>query len=228
MNLEDADGVVETAAHVVEFRLGEEVCAIDIDAVDSIVESKQVTRVPRAPESVEGVMDLRGETTAIVDPREFLAIEGDHDGGNVLVLDRDDDKQKIGLRVAEVTEVSSYGEHQVDRGGQVERSGTDAVEDELVVGVIRKGATRDDEADDDRQAGAADDGRRTDVGEDDRTDVGEDGRRTDVGDDGRRTDVGQDEQQSDDAERELELVLYLDVDRLVDAVSTDETRDIQH
>jgi len=49
MNLEEADRVVANDAHVVEFRLGNEVCAIDIDAVDSIVESKQVTRVPRAP-----------------------------------------------------------------------------------------------------------------------------------------------------------------------------------
>ncbi|WP_336037620.1 chemotaxis protein CheW [Halobacterium yunchengense] len=138
MNLEEAGGVVQNAAHVVEFELGDEVCAIDIDAVDSIVESKQVTRVPRAPDAVEGVMDLRGETTAIVDPREFLAIGGDLASDNILVLDRADDKQKIGLRVAEVTEVSGYPEAQVDRGDAVERIGTSAVERDLVKGVIRK------------------------------------------------------------------------------------------
>lgn len=147
MNLEDADRVVEEAAHVVEFKLGDEVCAIDIAAVDSIVESKQVTRVPRAPDAVEGVMDLRGETTAIVDPREFLAIHGDHDSDNILVLDRADDKQKIGLRVAEVTEVSGYAEHQIDRGSRLDRIGTSAIESELVRGVIRKGATLPGEAD---------------------------------------------------------------------------------
>ncbi|WP_232688526.1 chemotaxis protein CheW [Halobacterium zhouii] len=138
MNLEEAERPVETAAHVVEFELGDEVCAIDIDAVDSIVESKQVTRVPRAPDAVEGVMDLRGETTAIVDPREFLAIEGDAVSDNILVLDRADDKQKIGLRVAEVTEVASYPEPQVDTGEDVERIGTAAIEGDLVRGVIRK------------------------------------------------------------------------------------------
>jgi purine-binding chemotaxis protein CheW len=178
MNLEDADRVVEDAAHVVEFQLGGELCAIDIGAVDSIVESKQVTRVPRAPDAVEGVMDLRGETTAIVDPREFLSIEGDHASDNILVLDRADDKQKIGLRVAEVTEVSGYGEYQVDRGDRLERIGTSAIDRELVQGIIRKGALPPGE----------------------------------------------------DAEEEVdvELVLWLDIDRLIDAVSADDDSDNQH
>ena len=138
MNLEEAERGGEDAAHVVEFKLGNEVCAIDIHAVDSIVESKQVTRVPRAPDAVEGVMDLRGETTAIVDPREFLAIDGDLSSENILVLDRADDKQKIGIRVAEVTEVSTYAERQVGTDDGVERIGTAAVERDLVKGVIRK------------------------------------------------------------------------------------------
>ena len=176
MNLEAADRMAANDAHVVEFRLGDEVCAIDIDAVDSIVESKQVTRVPRAPDAVEGVMDLRGETTAIVDPREFLAIEGDLASDNILVLDRADDKQKIGLRVAEVTEVSDYADTQIDTGERVSRIGTSAVEQELVKGVIRKGAIEDDE---------------------------------------------------EDADVEVELVLWLDIDRLIGAVSAGETEDNQ-
>ena len=177
MNLEDAERVVEDAAHVVEFRLGDEVCAIDIGAVDSIVESKQVTRVPRAPDAVEGVMDLRGETTAIVDPLEFLAVEGDPASDNILVLDRADDKQKIGLRVAEVTEVSGYADHQVDRGDRLDRIGTSAIESELVRGVVRKGATPPGE--------------------------------------------------EDAADEDVELVLWLDIDELIEAVSSDENGDNQ-
>lgn len=178
MNLEEADRVTADAAHVVEFELGNEVCAIDIQAVDSIVESKQVTRVPRAPDAVEGVMDLRGETTAIVDPREFLSIDGDLASDNILVLDRADDKQKIGLRVAEVTEVSSYPELQVDTGEDVERIGTSAVERDLVKGVIRK--------------------------------------------------LNEELEEDDDIEdADVDLVLWLDIDRLIDAVAADENGDNQ-
>lgn len=128
----------QEAAHVVEFHLGNELCAIDIDVVDSIVEMKQITRVPRAPDAVEGVMDLRGETTAVISPKEFLAVGESEGEENILVLDRDEDKQKIGIRVDEVTEVASYGELQVDRNGELAGIESSALQDELVKGVIRK------------------------------------------------------------------------------------------
>lgn len=125
------------AAHVVEFTLGEETCAIDVDAVDSIVEMTQITRIPRAPAAVDGVMDLRGETTAVVDPREFLSVAGESADQNILVLDRPADKQKIGIRVDEVTEVSTYPEDAVDRD-HLERLATDAIEARIVNGVLRR------------------------------------------------------------------------------------------
>lgn len=128
----------QEAAHVVEFNLGAELCAIDIDVVDSIVEMKQVTRVPRAPDAVEGVMDLRGETTAVVDPKEFLSVGTTEGEQNILVLDRDADKQKIGIRVDDVAEVAAYGETQVDRNGELAGIESSALQDELVKGVIRK------------------------------------------------------------------------------------------
>jgi len=135
---EPAASSTETAAHVVEFTLGDEQCAMDIDSVDSIVETKQITRVPRAPDAVEGVMDLRGETTAVVDPKEFLAVGAGDTEENILVLDREGDKQKIGIRVDQVTEVASYPRSQVDRNGDLAGIQTSAIEGELVKGVIRK------------------------------------------------------------------------------------------
>ena len=136
--VEEPESHQETAAHVVEFTLGDERCAMDIDSVDSIVETKQITRIPRAPDAVEGVMDLRGETTAVDNPKNFLSVgEGDTEE-NILVLDRDDDKQKIGISVDEVREVRSYPESQVDRNGDLAGIQSSALEAELVKGVIRK------------------------------------------------------------------------------------------
>ncbi|MFB6134964.1 MAG: chemotaxis protein CheW [Halanaeroarchaeum sp.] len=163
----EEEGSDRTAAHVVEFRLASERCAIDIDAVDSIVETKQITRVPRAPDAVEGVMDLRGETTAVVDPRTFLNVAGDRDEENILVLDRADDKQKIGIRVNDVEEVSRYPASQVDENGELAELQSSAIEASLVRGVIRKH-------------------------------IGEAG--------------------SDDVPEEVALILWLDIDRLIDSV----------
>jgi purine-binding chemotaxis protein CheW len=126
---------------VVEFRLGEDCCAVDIDEVDGIVEIKKVTRIPRTPDSVDGVMDLRGETTAIIDPRTFLGVEGDppdRDEQNVLVLDRPDDKQKIGIRVDEVLEVTTHPEDKIDTDEELSDLDTRSIEERVSRGIIRK------------------------------------------------------------------------------------------
>lgn len=126
---------------VVEFRLGRDDCAVDIHEVDSIVEMTEVTRIPRTPDAVDGVMDLRGETTAIIDPRAFLGVEGespDREDQDVLVLDRPDDKQKVGIRVDEVMEVSTYPEDRIDTGDDLSDLETRGVERAVSRGIIRK------------------------------------------------------------------------------------------
>ncbi|USZ68135.1 chemotaxis protein CheW [Halorussus salilacus] len=137
---------VETR-QVVEFRLGEDYCAVDIDEVDGIVEIKKVTRIPRTPDPIDGVMDLRGETTAIIDPREFLGVEGeapDTDDQNVLVLDRADDKQKIGIRVDEVLEVATYAEDRIDTDDDISNLETRGIEERVSRGIIRKPQAEDE------------------------------------------------------------------------------------
>ncbi|WP_435174465.1 chemotaxis protein CheW [Halorussus sp. AFM4] len=146
------DGTDETDApevenvptrQVVEFRLGDDYCAVDIDEVDSIVEIKKVTRIPRTADSIDGVMDLRGETTAIINPRTFLGMDDDGDAPegdeqNVLVLDRADDKQKIGIRVDEVLEVTDHPERNIDTEEDLTDLDTRGIEEKVSRGVIRK------------------------------------------------------------------------------------------
>lgn len=129
-------GTEET--QVVEFRLGDDLCAIDIEQVDSIVEVKKVTRIPRTKESIEGVMDLRGETTAIIDPKEFLNVASDERGDDVLVLDRPDDKQKIGIRVDEVLDVTAHSSEHIDTNDDLENLDTRGIRDQISRGIIKK------------------------------------------------------------------------------------------
>ena len=129
-------GTEET--QVVEFRLGEDLCAIDIEQVDSIVEVKKVTRIPRTKESIEGVMDLRGETTAIIDPKKFLSVASDERGDDVLVLDRPDDKQKIGIRVDEVLDVTTHSSKHIDTSDDLENLDTRGIRDQISRGIIKK------------------------------------------------------------------------------------------
>ncbi len=135
---EPADDESGEQTQVVEFRLGDDICAIDINQVDSIVEVKKVTRIPRTSDSIEGVMDLRGETTAIIDPKQFLSVASDERGEGVLVLDRPDDKQKIGIRVDEVLDVTTHAEKHIDSSDQLENLDTQGIRDQIARGIIRK------------------------------------------------------------------------------------------
>ncbi|MFW6436223.1 MAG: chemotaxis protein CheW [Halococcoides sp.] len=92
---------------VLEFGLGDERYCVSIDYVTEIVDVGEVTAVPNAPRYVEGVMDLRGRTTAIVDPTILLGVDGDTDPQRIVVFDPASvgNDRSIGWLVEEVYQV---------------------------------------------------------------------------------------------------------------------------
>jgi purine-binding chemotaxis protein CheW len=56
-------------AHLVCFRLGEEEYGVDIGGVQEINRMMPITRVPRAPAFMKGVINLRGQLIPIIDLR---------------------------------------------------------------------------------------------------------------------------------------------------------------
>lgn len=54
---------------LVTFRIGEEEFGVDILAVQEIIRLMQITMVPRAPEFIEGVINLRGKVIPVVNMR---------------------------------------------------------------------------------------------------------------------------------------------------------------
>ncbi|HJZ83602.1 MAG TPA: chemotaxis protein CheW [Polyangia bacterium] len=60
-----SDDLVQLAA----FRIGDEEFAIDIMRIKQIIHPQKITKVPKAPRFVEGVVELRGAILPIVDLR---------------------------------------------------------------------------------------------------------------------------------------------------------------
>jgi purine-binding chemotaxis protein CheW len=60
---------VEQASQYLTFRLGEEVFALEISQVREVLDYPQITRVPRMPEFMRGVINLRGSVVPVVDLR---------------------------------------------------------------------------------------------------------------------------------------------------------------
>ncbi len=65
---------------LVTFSIGEEEFGVDILKVQEIIRMMEITKVPRAPDFVEGVINLRGKVIPILDLRKrFGLATRDHD-----------------------------------------------------------------------------------------------------------------------------------------------------
>jgi purine-binding chemotaxis protein CheW len=62
------------SGEVLEFTLGTEDYALDINIVREIVEMMPITAIPRAPVHISGVINLRGEIVNIVNLNTFLKL----------------------------------------------------------------------------------------------------------------------------------------------------------
>ena len=60
---------VEQVSQYLTFRLDEEVFALEISQVREVLDYTQITRVPRMPQFMRGVINLRGSVVPVVDLR---------------------------------------------------------------------------------------------------------------------------------------------------------------
>jgi len=102
---------------VLKFRLGPEDYCVDIDYIAEIVDGNGLTAIPDSEPHVEGVMNLRGQTTTIVNPcallntssigADELITDGGIDHTRIVVLDSEaaDADNTTGWVVSDVTEV---------------------------------------------------------------------------------------------------------------------------
>jgi purine-binding chemotaxis protein CheW len=106
----------EEVVRVLEFSLGEEYYCLDIEYVEEIVKRSTVTRVPNTPEFVDGVVDLRGQITTILEPKEMMDIESEGDQNLIIVFDPEqfEDQGAIGWVVDEVRQVVPIPESEVN------------------------------------------------------------------------------------------------------------------
>ena len=103
-----AQAVVDTSRseqQLVVFDLDSEAYGVDIGAVREIIRLQEITRVPRTPDFVEGVINLRGKVIPVVDLRKrfMLPVAEQNDDNRIVVIDIGG--QDIGIVVDAVTEV---------------------------------------------------------------------------------------------------------------------------
>jgi len=92
---------------LVVFRLADEEFGASINQVHEIIKLVEITRIPRAPKFIEGVINLRGRIVPIVDLRKRFGFPISEDLEEQRIMEVDVEGQVLGMVVDEVTEVIS-------------------------------------------------------------------------------------------------------------------------
>ncbi|MDN5330924.1 MAG: purine-binding chemotaxis protein CheW [Tepidanaerobacteraceae bacterium] len=96
---------MEEIRQFVVFKLGQEEYAVDIMHVNTIERMMPITRVPKAPDYVEGVINLRGEIIPVIDlKKRFGLASGEVTADTRIIIVMLDDLT-VGMIVDSATEV---------------------------------------------------------------------------------------------------------------------------
>jgi len=99
------EGDTSDVLQLVTFRLGNEEFSVDILKVQEIIRDMELTRVPRAPDFVEGVINLRGRVIPVIDLRKRFGFEAGEKTVETRIIVIDVNERTVGLRVDAVSEV---------------------------------------------------------------------------------------------------------------------------
>ncbi|WP_319539930.1 chemotaxis protein CheW [uncultured Methanospirillum sp.] len=105
------------AVDILEFNLGGESYAMDIQIAREIVEMLPITPIPRAPGHVTGLLNLRGEITTIINIHHLLGIKPakEREEQNIMVLVPDAfENTSVGMIVDEVHSVLTVEDKDID------------------------------------------------------------------------------------------------------------------
>ncbi|MBN1270076.1 MAG: purine-binding chemotaxis protein CheW [Kiritimatiellae bacterium] len=106
------------AGKYLTFQLGDESYGLEIMKAQEIIGMMHVTRVPRTPAFVRGVVNLRGKVIPVIDLRRKFGLEpkADTDRTCIIVsqIVREDHHVIMGLIVDEVSEVLDILAEQID------------------------------------------------------------------------------------------------------------------
>jgi purine-binding chemotaxis protein CheW len=104
---------------VVVFKVNEEQFAVETAKVQSINDMMEITKVPKSPDYIKGLINLRGNIISLLDINLLLDIEksegiqGEGSQENIIILNLGD--ESVGVTVDQVDEVLEIDEEQIEK-----------------------------------------------------------------------------------------------------------------
>jgi len=109
---------------LVTFGMAGETYALEIQQVEAIINMAPITRVPKAPIHIDGVINLRGEIVPVINTRRRLRLPALATSNNnqIIILSFEEEKVKAGFMVDSVAEVIRLPETSIEPPSRVSES----------------------------------------------------------------------------------------------------------
>ena len=104
----------ETTDQMISFAISEEDYGVDIQTVKEVIRHREITRLPKAPPFVKGVINLRGDVIPIVDLRERFDMEQQEYTDMTRVMVVEVGGRSIGMVVDSVSHVLRIEQDQIE------------------------------------------------------------------------------------------------------------------
>ncbi len=111
---EKLKGSVEKLDQMISFNIGEEDYGVNIQTVKEVIRKREITRLPKAPAFVKGVINLRGDIIPIIDLRERFGMEQRESTDMTRVIVAEVDGRPIGMVVDSVSHVIRIAQDQIE------------------------------------------------------------------------------------------------------------------
>lgn len=113
--------------------MGREEYALSIDQVREIVVTPNITRIPLAPDYIQGVGNIRGEIISIINLEKKLNIELRTDYKYTVVIESD--QYKVGFLVSEVPRTLNIKPNELDTSPTLINNNNDYIR-----GIVKQGS----------------------------------------------------------------------------------------
>lgn len=112
---EEAKEIIEMV-QLVTFGMAGETYALEIHQVEAIINMISITRVPKAPPHIDGVINLRGEIVPVINTRRRLKLPElkSSENNQIIILSFEEEKVKAGFMVDCVAEVIRLPETSIE------------------------------------------------------------------------------------------------------------------
>jgi len=96
---------VEDLRQIISFSVGAEEYGLELLRVKEVIRVREITRLPKAPSFVKGIINLRGDVIPIIDLRDKFGLKSGRDTQQTRVIVVEVDGRLVGLVVDSASQV---------------------------------------------------------------------------------------------------------------------------